>query len=49
MYCFFFFPLHREIDDLNRGRVFLRRLTENHNTLVTDTLEEALQAVVEVS
>lgn len=43
-------PLQQpEIDDLNRGRIFLRTMARVHNTPVFDTVEKAVQHAIQLA
>lgn len=39
----------REVEDLNRGRAFVRSITDKSGCLVEETVQEALTALVDVS
>ena len=39
----------REIQDLNRGRLFIRNLVEEGGCLLSDSISSALTAAVQVS
>ena len=39
----------REVEDLNRGRAFVRSITDKSGCLVEETVQEAVTALVDVS